>query len=688
MRNPNSSLFSWMRGSIFGLLRQGFRLLPLSMAKRDAMRQSFLRRFPDIRPMRVRPLTSLAASSRKRVHAGEVAVGHFDREEVTLPDPLPARLIAFYLPQFHRIPENDAWWGKGFTEWRNVARALPQFEGHVQPRLPGGLGFYDLQNPHVLHEQAELAKHYGIGGFCMYFYWFGGTTLLESPARQWLHDESIDMPICLCWANEDWTRTWDGRSKDVLISQSHSEDDDIAFISHISKYLNDQRYLRIEGKPLVVIYRPGLLPNAKASANRWRSWCKANGIGDICLGYVQSFERPHPQDIGFDVAIEFPPNLSTPTDITGQQELLNPEYQGEVLDWRDVSTEYRDRPAPQYRTFFSVNCGWDNEPRRPGRGRTYVNAHPYEYGAWLRDTIETRLSKTRSEDRVVFINAWNEWAEGAILEPDARFGHRLLHETRSALCRTYQEEQRPLVVIHAWYPDEFGRILQALMKLRTDMEIVVTTPHEKREHMASIALRNNANVEFACFENRGRDILPFLEILHRRFSEGDRILLKLHTKRSPHLANGSQWLSSLLDSLASVDRWTSIVKAFAADPTLGIVGAEASIQKVDKFIGSNSAPIEHLMQALRLDGPLNNTHLFVAGSMFWTRTHALRPFIDASLNRNDFEPELGQIDGTLAHAIERLFALTAMASGYRLASADRPHSNPKDAMHFPYARLE
>lgn len=234
----------------------------------------------------------------------------YDYMPLAAPAPIsaPVRCIAFYLPQFHPTPQNSAWWGPGFTDWVNVGKALPEFVGHCQPRIPGELGYYDLRLEEVQRRQAELARQHGIHGFCYYYYWFNGVRLLDAPLRTMLEDAHNDFPFCLCWANENWTRRWDGLDHEVLIAQSHSPGDDIAFIAELAPYLRDRRYIRVDGRPLIAVYRPSLLPDAKATAERWRTYCRDHGIGEIFLATTQAFERTNPAYIGFDAAIEFAPN--------------------------------------------------------------------------------------------------------------------------------------------------------------------------------------------------------------------------------------------------------------------------------------------------------------------------------------------------------------------------------------------
>ncbi|MGH6689352.1 MAG: glycoside hydrolase family 99-like domain-containing protein, partial [Gammaproteobacteria bacterium] len=359
-------------------------------------------------------------------------------------------------PQFHPIPENDQWWGKGFTEWANVAQGTPQFVGHYQPHLPGELGFYDLRVPEVQRRQVELAKLYGVGAFCFYLYWFGGKRLLEAPTLRYLEDSSLDLPFCLCWANENWSRRWDGLDQDVLIEQRHSPEDDLAFIEHVAQFFRDARYVRVDGRPLLVVYRPGLLPSARATAERWRAWCRANGIGEIFLAYTQSFDIAIPGEYGFDAAIEFPPNGSAPPQVTDQVELLNPDFAGVVYDWRifvERSRQYQ--PAPPYRLFRGIAPSWDNTARRPDGGAVFRGSSPDGYREWLANAVvDTCRRFPGADERLVFVNAWNEWAEGAHLEPDKLHGYAYLQATRDALeaAEATIDQRRVVIVTHDAHP--------------------------------------------------------------------------------------------------------------------------------------------------------------------------------------------------------------------------------------------
>ncbi len=657
---------------LFHALRLGFRLAPLSTATRDRLRQRFLERHGGLVPSGPRgqaPATTQRAH-RPRIRAGGRAIGWMPPCPGTLPPFLPATLVAFYLPQFHPITENDAWWGRGFTEWCNVTRALPQFEGHVQPRLSADLGFYDLRQPDVMREQMRLAREHGIGAFCSYFYWFAGKTLLETPMQQWLADPTLDLPLCLCWANENWSRRWDGRAQDILIGQKHSAEDDLAFIAHIARYLADSRYVRVEGKPLLLVYRPGLLPDARATTQRWRTWCREHGIGEIQLAYVQSFDRVDPRDIGFDAAVGFPPNNTTLAPITGRQRLLNPDYQGDVFDWRELAQQVIEQPDPPYPCYPCVNPGWDNEPRRSGSGRVFLHAAPRRYRDWLRHAIAVATRRVPAQP-LVFINAWNEWAEGAVLEPDTRLGHAWLRATREALqpAPAARADMRPCAVLHVWYPELLDELAAALRASGIAWRVVITTAFEREADVRRRAAMLKLDAEIEVFENRGRDILPFLHVANRLLDEGVATVLKLHTKRSIHRQDGELWRRDLLDKLLSPRRAQRILAALDSDPKLGLVGAEGHLQPISYYWGANHDTVAYLCTRLGIAPAQVERDRFVAGSMFWAKLSGLRPLLDAHLGEDEFEPEQGQLDGTLAHGIERVFALAAAASGFQLNDA-------------------
>ena len=345
---------------------------------------------------------------------------------------LAIRAIAFYLPQYHPIPENDTWWGRGFTEWTNVSKAVPQFVGHYQPHLPGELGFYDLRVPQVQERQAELARQYGLAGFCFHTYWFAGKRLLERPLDQFLQHTEWDLGFCLSWANENWTRRWDGLESDILMAQAHSAQDDLAFIAEMERYLLDPRYIRIGGKPLLVLYRPALLPDPDATAARFREYWRSHGHGDLYLAYTQAFAAEGTAPKGFDASIEFPPH-GFGIEVDYQKlSFVNPDYAGHVYEYSDLAAFYRRRTYTGQTVFRTVTPGWDNTARKLARGRVFNNSTPDAYAEWLDSICRATLSHTPAE-RLVFINAWNEWAEGAHLEPDRRFGYAYLKATADVL---------------------------------------------------------------------------------------------------------------------------------------------------------------------------------------------------------------------------------------------------------------
>lgn len=354
------------------------------------------------------------------------------------------RAIALYLPQYHPVAENDEWWGKGFTEWRNVTNARPQFPGHYQPHLPADLGFYDLRLPEVRAAQAALAREYGLGGFCYYHYWFNGRRILERPFEEVLASGEPDFPFCLCWANENWTRVWDGGEKNVLLEQHYGEEDDRAHILSLLPAFRDQRYIRIDGRPLFLVYRVELLPNPKRTAEIWREVARQHGVGEIYLCLVEGFSRDiDPAHYGFDAAVEFAPDGRNMGEFKFQHGLAGwlsrrgiiPKAftANRVLRYPALADGMRTRPVPGYKRFRCVTPMWDNSARRKQGARIVIDSTPDLYERWLSAICRQTRELRQGEERLVFINAWNEWAEGNHLEPDLKWGHAYLEATRRAL---------------------------------------------------------------------------------------------------------------------------------------------------------------------------------------------------------------------------------------------------------------
>lgn len=593
-----------------------------------------------------------------------------------------AKVLAFYLPQFHPFPENDRWWGKGFTEWTNVSKATPQFSGHLQPRLPGELGFYDLRTPEVLRDQASLAKVAGVDAFCFHYYWFGGRRLLERPLDAFVADETIDLPFALCWANENWTRRWDGQEADILMAQEHSPEDDVALFDDLARYIASPRYVRINGKPLIVVYRPDVLPEAAATTARWRARARELGMGELFLLSTNAFGFSGYASAGFDGLVEFPPHALPGGEITDQVQRLNTRFAGRVYDYpalvreRVENLSLREDP----RRYPGVMPSWDNEARKPGAGHVFHNATPEAFHPWAQAALDCTTRLAPPGERLMFVNAWNEWGEGAYLEPDRWFGHGSAQALREAIesrapridpdhplvaaSRQVPRARDAVILLHVFYPDLIETFAARVAPLREAMDVIVTFPDLWSPAELETLARAIPNARLIPTPNRGRDIAPFLTSLKVAAEAGYAVFCKAHSKKSPHLADGGQWRDTLLDGLllpAVVDR---ALARFEAEPGLGLLApASARMRLGDHAVMFNNGPAMALL-ARKLGFSRSDDSAFAAGSMFWGRLKAFAALCEHPVEDFPFEPELGRIDGTLAHAFERAMGAVVASGGH------------------------
>lgn len=598
------------------------------------------------------------------------------------------RLVALYLPQFHPIPENDFVWGKGFTEWQNVTSASPRFVGHQQPLLPSDLGFYDLRLESVMEEQISLAKHYGIYGFSFYYYWFSGKKVLEKPIESFLKHKEWDFNFSICWANENWTKRWDGRDKEVIVAQKYSKEDPLNFIKDVENILLDPRYICEDGKPVLTVYRPASLKDPARYTKVWRDYFKKKHGRDLHLVSVLGFDYEDPRNYGFDVAMDFAP-LTTlfkkTTFPNGEMPFVNVDdrlidinYKGMVIDYRKVSLN-ADRLYPffDFPTYKSVMPSWDNDARRKGkRSMVFDGANPELYTSWLDQVL--KLETVNRTNPLIYINAWNEWAEGTMMEPSQHLGHATLKRTAEVLAKysknmanmknypaygvqTRDKDTRLAVVAHVYYEDEWKYIenkLKNIGKQKYDLFITITMKDEK---LAKSIARKHPRVRIVTVPNRGRDVLPFIFVARRLSEMGYEWILKLQTKKSLHREDGNKWFEQVIDALLPSSGVGGIVKTLDESP--GIIGPEGHYVSMDKYIGGNEEKVRKLLVDIydtnKADEIIANRGElgFMAGTMFWVSISAIQPILDLYLGPDDFESERGQIDGTTAHAIERLLTV-------------------------------
>ena len=358
------------------------------------------------------------------------------------------KIIAFYLPQFHEIKENNEWYGKGFTEWDNMKRAKPLYKGHYQPRIPYKKNYYNLLDIKTIKWQAEIAKKYGIYGFCFYHYWFEGRMIMEKPMELLLKNKSIDIHFCLCWANHNWTKAMKESSKEIILKQTYGKEDE--WKNHFQYWITffqDKRYIRINGKPLLVIYRPEAIPQLEKMLQYWQFLARENGLPGISFAYQYPQYNHRKEKTGylFDYAIEYQPALERKRFdrylellIKGGINRLAIKSKMNIRKWNSISLNYDtvwknilSRKPKDKKAIPGAFVDWDNTPRRGARGSYYYNTTPEKFFYYLSSQIK-RAKEIYHQD-MIFIFAWNEWGEGGYLEPDERYGYKMLVALRKAL---------------------------------------------------------------------------------------------------------------------------------------------------------------------------------------------------------------------------------------------------------------
>ena len=363
--------------------------------------------------------------------------------------------IAFYLPQFHAIPENDKWWGEGFTEWTNVKSTKPQFKGHMQPEVPYDENYYNLLDAKAQEEQAELAMKYGVDGFCYYHYWFEGKLLLEKPMENMLANPNVKLPFCVCWANETWARTWDGKEQDVLIKQNYNEDEDgwKKHFDYLLQFFMDDRYIKHDGKPMLLIYKPQLITNGKDMLKYWRKLAVEAGLPGLYIGYQHHSAFDYDMDeYGFDFGVEFEPfytvrELKKEISSKGSKfkyAFTHPKWairkireklfkKPVIYDYDEIWSRITKRKPENLKSLPGAFTAWDNTPRRGNASNVFYKSTPDKFKKYFEEQV--RRAKEIYNSEYIFINAWNEWAEGAHLEPDTVNGYGYLEAVKEVKGR-------------------------------------------------------------------------------------------------------------------------------------------------------------------------------------------------------------------------------------------------------------
>lgn len=683
-------------------------------------------------------------------------------------------LVAFYLPQFYRTESNNRWWGEGFTEWTNVSKARPVFNSHHQPQIPGELGFYDTTHPKTIPEQVSLAKSHGIGAFCFYNYWFSGERLLEKPLEIFV--ESIkDFPFMVCWANENWTKNWDGGNREILIEQRYTDGWEEEYVKSIAFALGAKNYLTRNSRPVIAIYKPADMPNPKQSIAKIRQSVEDLGFENPFILSVKTNEFDWESDLGVDGVIDFPPLGYGPNSETSRPASCLGEFSGKFYDYGLAALHGAAIESAKVKLFHGIMPGWDNTARRQNDSSIFLNSSPTLFKHWL-TVLRMKAREAQVGDgtqEYIFINAWNEWAEGAVLEPSRKFARGYLEaiiesrdmaqslrssgeavdllEATISITNSYSnqllttqengirtgfrffralaaeanarnvkkafsllsvqgtrvnffrilfravrnvanariswepksfvkervKELNPgisaklAVSIHIYYDEFLDRAITVMNTFPIKADFFITVANESQR--SSILEKTNASVELSVkiSENRGRNFGPMLVEYGGIFQQYE-YLIHLHSKMSRHTDPeiASKWSMSgwnLLGTGGSLIQRAINLLADNKDISVVYPSSHKVVPPASFAWHSNLQIAKDFCQKQNIEF-VDKQFPFPAGGMFALRVADYPEIFSRVWTYEDFPKEIGQLDGTMQHVIERLIGYIPNRKGKKQAA--------------------
>ena len=591
------------------------------------------------------------------------------------------KAIALYLPQFHSIKENNEWWGKDFTEWHNVRKAKSLYKKHHQPRIPGDnlgyLGYYDLSSEEVIMKQVELAKAHGIYGFGIYYYWFSGKRLLEKPLDLFLNNKEIEFKFLLIWANEDWTRRWNGYEGKILIKQQYKDSDPFNFIKDIKKYIIDKRYITINDIPILGLYEPKKMPNLSNTISIWRKEAKNLKIGKLyiiaCLNN-NSFEEMKNSKL-FEAVYEFSPRDSLKFFVKDM-----PYSVYATVLYKKIDLENTNDDFPLYRGSM---LEFDNSPRKKEKSSIYENYSPEQFYMINKKIIEWTRNRYNKNNRFIFINAWNEWGEGTYLEPDRKYGYASINSLSKALFKqpykeininfsNFKNESIIAIQVHLYYDDLISEIINKTNNIPVLFDLFVSTDSlDKKKKIIHYIKQysKSRNFEVMIVENKGRDIMPFLFQMKLKIKRY-KYICHIHTKKSLFIEIGENWRKYLYNNLlGSENIVTEILSDFENNDKLGFAFPENYYEVLllfgEQINNLNKKNMKYLLQKLfhNFKLKIGEKIVFPVGNMFWAKINAIFQIFNENF-KNEIPEEFGQKDGTIMHGIERIWLYIVQSNGY------------------------